>query len=267
MTIDSVPEIKHNDDEGYIPDKLQGMIEMKNVGFSYPIRPEVRVLDNLSIVCEPGKTIALVGSSGCGKSTTIALLERFYNPDDGEILIDGHNLHDYNLKSLRQFIGLVAQEPILFAASIEENIRYGRLDATHHEIVEAAKLANAYDFIMELPNKFETEVGEKGAQLSGGQKQRVAIARAILKNPRILLLDEATSALDSESEALVQEALDRLMAGRTSVVIAHRLSTIQNADRIYVLSKGHVVEYGTHQELLAKNQHYYQLATRQLGEP
>jgi len=206
-----------------------------------------------------------VGPSGSGKSTIIQLLERFYDPNNGEVLLDDVNIKDFDLKWYRRNIGLVSQEPILFSGTIEENIRLGKPGAPMEEIEQAAKMANAYDFIMAQPKGFKTKVGEKGTQLSGGQKQRVAIARAILKDPKILLLDEATSALDTESESLVQDALDKLMQGRTTIIIAHRLSTVRNADRICVMMKGKIVEQGTHEKLLEKNGVYANLVSKQLA--
>ncbi|KAG2680302.1 hypothetical protein I3760_11G094100 [Carya illinoinensis] len=232
-------------------DKLEGHIQFKNVSFSYPSRPDVLIFDKLCLNIPSGKILALVGGSGSGKSTVISLIERFYEPLSGEILLDGHDIRNLHLKWLRQQIGLVNQEPALFATSIRENILYGKDDATLEEITRAAKLSEALSFINNLPERFETQVGERGIQLSGGQKQRIAIARAILKNPSILLLDEATSALDAESEKSVQEALDRVMVGRTTVVVAHRLSTIRNADVIAVVQDGNIVETGNHEELIS----------------
>ncbi|XP_044861608.1 ATP-dependent translocase ABCB1-like [Mauremys mutica] len=249
--------------EGYRPDKLKGEIEFKNIHFSYPSRPDVKILKGLNLKVQSGKTIALVGSSGCGKSTAIQMLHRFYDPVQGEITLDGRNIRTLNIKWLREHIGLVSQEPILFAATIAENIHCGREDITDSEIKKAAKEANAFDFISRLPDKFNTMVGEKGAQLSGGQKQRIAIARALARNPRILLLDEATSALDTQSESSVQAALDKARAGRTTIVIAHRLSTIRTADIIAGFHNGVVVEQGTHNELLTQKGVYYSLVMQQ----
>ncbi|CAM2105500.1 unnamed protein product [Caretta caretta] len=249
--------------EGYRPDKLKGEIEFKNIHFSYPSRPDVKILNGLNLKVQSGKTIALVGSSGCGKSTAIQLLQRFYDPVQGEITLDGRDIRTLNVKWLREHIGLVSQEPILFATTIAENIRYGREGITDSEIEKAAKEANAFDFISRLPDKFNTMVGERGAQLSGGQKQRIAIARALARNPRILLLDEATSALDTQSESVVQAALDKARAGRTTIVIAHRLSTIQTADIIAGFHNGVVVEQGTHNELMTLKGDYYSLVMRQ----
>ncbi|XP_040989621.1 ABC transporter B family member 2-like [Juglans microcarpa x Juglans regia] len=231
--------------------RLEGHIHFKNVSFRYPSRQDVAIFNNLCLDIPPGKVLALVGGSGSGKSTVISLIERFYEPLSGEILLDGHDIRGLDLKWLRQQIGLVNQEPALFATTIRENILYGKDDATVEEITRAAKLSEALSFINNLPDRFETQVGERGIQLSGGQKQRIAISRAILKNPSILLLDEATSALDAESEKSVQEALDRVMVGRTTVVVAHRLSTIRNADVIAVVQEGEVIETGNHEELIS----------------
>ena len=229
---------------------LKGNVNLKNISFSYETRDDVEVLKGISLDVEAGQQIALVGSSGAGKSTVSALLLQFYKPNSGEILFDGKPAKEYNLSKLRNEMAIVPQEVILFGGTIKENIAYGRLNATENEIIEAAKGANAHDFIMSFPDGYETYVGDRGIQLSGGQKQRVAIARAILKNPSILILDEATSSLDSESELLVQEALEGLMKGRTSFVIAHRLSTIKNCDKIVVMDQGMIVESGTHDELV-----------------
>jgi ATP-binding cassette subfamily B (MDR/TAP) protein 1 len=231
--------------------------------FTYPTRSDVQVLNGLSLEIPAGKTVALVGQSGCGKSSTIQLIQRFYDPIDGKITLDGKDIKKLNVGWLRRQIGLVGQEPVLFTGSIAENIRHGKPDATLDEIINAAKASNAHEFIDLFPDKYDTQVGEKGAQMSGGQKQRIAIARAIIKNPSILLLDEATSALDSESEKIVQDALNNLMKGRTTVVVAHRLSTIKDADIIAVIDKGVVVEKGTHNELIEKGGHYFSLVKAQ----
>ncbi|KAL6979890.1 (ABC) transporter [Sarracenia purpurea var. burkii] len=232
--------------------KLEGHIILKDICFSYPSRPDVMILNKLSVDIPSGKIVALVGGSGSGKSTVISLIERFYEPLSGRILLDGTDIRELDLKWLRQQIGLVNQEPALFATTIRENILYGKEDGTIEDITHAAKLSEAITFINNLPDRFETQVGERGIQLSGGQKQRIAISRAIVKNPSILLLDEATSALDAESEKSVQEALDRVMVGRTTVVVAHRLSTIKNADIIAVVQSGKIVETGCHDELISK---------------
>tara|TARA_B110000908_G_scaffold102656_1_gene120955 strand:- start:2259 stop:4070 length:1812 start_codon:yes stop_codon:yes gene_type:complete len=232
------------------PLNLKGKVNFNNVSFSYETRDDVEVLRGISMDVKAGQQIALVGPSGSGKSTLSALLLQFYKPISGSILFDDKNANEYFLSELRNEMAIVPQEVILFGGTIKENIAYGNLNASEEEIIEAAKGANAHGFISEFPEGYETYVGDRGIQLSGGQKQRVAIARAILKNPSILILDEATSSLDSESELLVQEALDRLMKGRTSFVIAHRLSTIKNCDKILVLESGNIVESGTHEELV-----------------
>ncbi|WCJ34505.1 ABC transporter B family member 1 [Euphorbia peplus] len=252
--IDHKPAIDRNSETGLELDTITGLVELKNVDFSYPSRPDVPILNNFNLSVPAGKTIALVGSSGSGKSTVVSLIERFYDPNSGKVTLDGHDIKTLKLRWLRQQIGLVSQEPALFATTIKENILLGRPDADQVEIEEAARVANAHSFIVKLPDGFDTQVGERGVQLSGGQKQRIAIARAMLKNPAILLLDEATSALDSESEKLVQEALDRFMIGRTTLVIAHRLSTIRKADLVAVLQQGSVTEIGTHDELISKGE-------------
>ena len=228
---------------------IKGKVEFKDITFSY--KEGQPAIQHISLTAEPGQMIALVGPSGSGKSTIANLIPRFYDVDSGVISIDGHDIRQVTADSLREQIGLVPQETMLFSTSVMENIRYGRLDATDEEVVEAARAANAEEFIKELPEGYDTKLGERGLNLSGGQRQRLAIARAILKNPRVLILDEATSALDTESEKIVQDALDKLMVGRTSFVIAHRLSTIFNADQIFVVENGHLREHGTHEELLA----------------
>lgn len=244
---------------------LKGNVTFENVGFFYETRPDVQVLNELNLTVQSGQSIAIVGPSGAGKSTLSSLLLRFYNPTNGSVLFDGVNANQYDLQSLRSNMAIVPQDVILFAGTIRENIAYGNVDATDEEIFEAAKNANAFDFVNAFPEGFDTLVGDRGIQLSGGQKQRIAIARAVLKNPKILILDEATSSLDSESEQLVQEALDRLMEGRTTFVIAHRLSTIKNADKIIVLEKGKLVESGTHDELVKHGGVYANLSAIQLG--
>ncbi|TDE43184.1 ATP-binding cassette domain-containing protein [Flavobacterium rhamnosiphilum] len=231
--------------------KIKGNVTFKNVAFSYHSRKEIKVLKDVSFTANFGQKIAIVGPSGTGKSTIASLLLRFYTIDEGEILVDGKNIYDFDLENLRGNMSIVPQDVILFGGTIRENIAYGKPNATEEEIVTAAKQANAYNFVESFPEKFETIVGERGIKLSGGQRQRIAIARALLKNPSILILDEATSSLDSESEKLVQEALEILMEGRTSIIIAHRLSTIRSADQILVLDKGKITEQGTHQELIA----------------
>ncbi|KAG4091930.1 P-loop containing nucleoside triphosphate hydrolase protein [Neocallimastix lanati (nom. inval.)] len=242
---------------------IKGHIEFRNVHFTYPSRPDAEVLKGISFKCHPGQTIALVGASGSGKSTIIQLLERFYEKSDGEILIDGKKIEDYSTPWLRSQMGLVSQEPALFNTSIAENISISCPEKTSKEIEEAAKLANAHEFISKLSHGYQTLTGEKGLQLSGGQKQRICIARALIMNPKILLLDEATSALDNQSEKLVQAALDSVSKGRTTIVIAHRLSTVRNADCIIVMDKGTIVESGTHNELMAEKNIYYHLVKSQ----
>uniref|UniRef100_H2ZPB6 Bile salt export pump n=1 Tax=Ciona savignyi TaxID=51511 RepID=H2ZPB6_CIOSA len=256
---DRTPEIDVYSDKGASPAHCKGEITFKSVRFHYPTRPDLPVLKGLDITIKPGQTLALVGQSGCGKSTTVQLLERFYDADEGEVSIDGYDIKKLNIKWVRQQMGLVSQEPMLFNQSIKENILYGDCSRspTNEEVNEAAKNANIKTFIDELPDKFETSVGLKGGQLSGGQKQRIAIARALIRNPKILLLDEATSALDTESEKIVQEALDAARAGRTSIVVAHRLSTVKNADQIAVVDNGVVVEVGTHEQLIATKGAYF----------
>ena len=231
-------------------EKIKGTVSFNNVAFSYPSRKEVEVLKDVNFTAGFGQKIAIVGPSGAGKSTISSLLLRFYDITSGEILVDGKNIYDYDLENLRGNMSIVPQDVILFGGTIRENIAYGKPDATDDEIMLAAKQANALNFVEGFPEKFETLVGERGVKLSGGQRQRIAIARALLKNPSILILDEATSSLDSESEKLVQEALEVLMEGRTSIIIAHRLSTIRNADKILVLDNGRITEEGTHQELI-----------------
>jgi ATP-binding cassette subfamily B protein len=247
------------------PTQLAGAVALESVTFSYPSRPDVAVLRGLDLLLSPGQVVAVVGASGAGKSTIAALLSRFYDPQAGRLLLDGQDLRQLDPDWLREQVGVVSQEPILFATSIHENIRYGRLQATDAEVIAAAQAANAHDFISRFPEGYQTLVGERGVRLSGGQKQRVAIARALLKDPRILVLDEATSALDAESEALVQEALDRLMKGRTTLIIAHRLSTVMGADRVVVLDAGRVAEQGRHQELYAQDGIYRKLVERQFA--
>lgn len=236
---------------------IQGDISFRHVGFSYPTRPDVPVLKDISLDVRSGQKIALVGQSGSGKSTIVQLLLRFYKAQTGTILIDGKNIEDFPLHELRREIGIVPQDVILFGGTIFENIQYGNPAASPEEIREAARLSNSLEFIESFPDKFNTVVGERGIKLSGGQRQRIAIARAILKNPKILILDEATSSLDAESEKLVQEALENLMVGRTSVIVAHRLATIKDVDCIYVINKGKIAEQGTHTELINQKDGLY----------
>eukprot|EP01118_Nematostelium_gracile_P005827 TRINITY_DN1858_c0_g2_i1.p1 TRINITY_DN1858_c0_g2~~TRINITY_DN1858_c0_g2_i1.p1 ORF type:complete len:406 (+),score=109.47 TRINITY_DN1858_c0_g2_i1:543-1760(+) len=261
--VDSGTLVDAASDLGDKPKNVVGDISVENVVFSYPSRPGVIVSKSLSLKIPAGKVTALVGPSGCGKSSLIGMLQRFYLPNSGEIKLDGQNINTFNVKWWREQMGLVSQEPILFAGTIGTNIAYGKENATQEDIEEAAKAANAHNFITGFPAGYNTEVGERGVQLSGGQKQRIAIARAIIRNPKILLLDEATSALDTESEKIVQEALDSVQVGRTTIVIAHRLSTIKDADNIAVIDNGKVVEQGTHNQLMDLRGLYYALATRQ----
>jgi len=233
--------------------KISGKIEFKKIGFVYPNRPENDVLKDINLEINEGEKVAIVGQSGAGKSTIVSLLLRFYNVSSGSLVINNQNINDIDLTSLRESIAIVPQEVMLFGGTIKENILYGKPDASDNEVIEAAKNANAYEFILSFPEGFDTLVGERGVQLSGGQKQRVAIARAVLRNPKILILDEATSSLDSKSESLVQEALEKLMENRTSIIIAHRLSTIRNVDRIYVIENGSISEEGTY-DFLIKNE-------------
>ena len=243
---------------------MSAKVEFQNVHFSYPTRPEAEVLKGIDFKIEPGQMVALVGSSGSGKSTIASLLPRFYEPKIGSILLDNQNLSELKMSWLRDQVGIVSQEPILISSTIEQNIRYGKPNATDEEVTEAAKAANALEFINKFSEGFKTRVGEKGLQLSGGQKQRVAIARALLKNPKLLILDEATSNLDTASEHLVQEALARLMKGRTTLVIAHRLATVKDADVIFVMQEGRIIQTGKHDELARETQGlYYQLLQRQ----
>jgi ABC-type multidrug transport system fused ATPase/permease subunit len=231
---------------------LQGDITFESVFFSYPTRKDVTVLKGIDISIKPGEKIALVGQSGSGKSTIVQLLFKFYNPDQGKIVVDGKDIRDYNVSWYRNQLAVVPQEVLLFGGTILENIAYGNPKASFEEIKQAARLSNSLEFIESFPDGFHTIVGERGVKLSGGQRQRIAIARAILKNPKILILDEATSSLDAESEKLVQEALEYLMEGRTSIIVAHRLSTIRNTDKIYVIENGRIAESGTHNELIKK---------------
>jgi ABC-type multidrug transport system fused ATPase/permease subunit len=248
--LEEIPEKINTTQSAAVVEKIKGNVTFKNVAFHYPSRKEVKVLKDVSFTASFGQKIAIVGPSGAGKSTIASLLLRFYNVNEGEILIDEKNIYDYDLENLRGNMSIVPQDVILFGGTIRENIAYGKPNATEEEILIAAKQANAYNFIESFPEKFETIVGERGIKLSGGQRQRIAIARALLKNPSILILDEATSSLDSESEKLVQEALEILMEGRTSIIIAHRLSTIRSADQILVLDNGEITEQGTHTELI-----------------
>ena len=261
--IDEQPSIQDKEDAEELQ-TVEGKIELKGVTFSYD--GDELALDNIDLTAEQDQMIALVGHSGAGKSTLVNLIPRFYDPDQGGVYINGSNIKEFKIDSLRDKMGIVPQETMLFSGTIEDNILYGDLEASRTEVIEAAKAANAHGFITDFEAGYETEIGERGAGLSGGQKQRIAIARAILKDPEVLILDEATSSLDTESEALVQEALERLMADRTTFVIAHRLSTVLNADRIVVLEDGKIVERGTHEELLAAEGVYRDLYEIQLSD-
>ncbi|XP_076263944.1 multi drug resistance 50 [Rhynchophorus ferrugineus] len=262
--IDTLPIINLSKNNGEKPQHIKGHIKFQGVKFHYPSRKNVPILQGLNLEIIPGETVALVGSSGCGKSTVLQLIQRFYDPLNGKVFVDGKDLKDLDLSWYRNFIGVVSQEPVLFDTTIEENIRFGNREATKEQIVRASKMANAHGFIKNLPQGYDTLVGERGAQLSGGQKQRIAIARALVRNPSILLLDEATSALDTNSEAKVQVALDKASQNRTTIIVAHRLSTIRGANKIVVISQGKVVEQGTHDELMKLENHYYTLVTTQV---
>jgi len=261
--LDIEPEIKESPGAIEMP-RIEGYIKFENVSFSY--NEKELVLENINLDLKPGEKLALVGPSGVGKTTLVSLIPRFYDPILGKISIDKQDIKKVRLSTLREQIGIVPQETILFSGSIKDNIAYGRMKASDEEVVEAAKKANAHNFINSLPNGYETEVGERGVKLSGGERQRIAIARAILRDPRILILDEATSAVDTEAEVLIQEALEKLMKSRTTIIIAHRLSTIVNADRIVVLKGGKVGEAGSHEELMIKNGLYAKLYKTQFRE-
>jgi len=260
-TIDINVHIEEKEDAEVLAD-VKGKVNFKNVSFAYKEGEEV--LKDINLEVKPGEVVALVGPSGAGKTTLVDLIFRFYDPVQGTIYIDDRDIRDLKLASLREHIGIVPQENVLFSGTIRDNIAYGDLSATDEEIIAAAKAANAHDFIMDFPDQYDTIVGERGVGLSGGQRQRIAIARAILKDPKILILDEATSALDAESEALVQNALEKLMVNRTTFIIAHRLSTIKNADTIVVLDKGRIVEMGDHDSLMSKRGIYCKLYQGQI---
>ena len=262
--LDTAPAIDNPENPIFL-ENITGRIQFENVSFGY--RQEFEILHNISFDVRPGQTVALVGPSGAGKSTVIKLLHRFFDASQGSIRLDEHDIRSLDRKSFLSQIALVPQETLLFGGTVKENILYGKLDATDQELEDAAKKANAHDFIVDLENGYETIVGEKGAKLSGGERQRIAIARAILKNPKILVLDEATSSLDNCSEALIQEAVEKLMEGRTTFIVAHRLSTIHKADQIIVLEKGRVVETGQHEELMNNKNLYYNLYKLKMQGP
>ena len=241
--------------------EVKGHVQLCGVHFAYPSRKDVLVLQDVTLSLLPGEVVALVGPSGSGKSTLAALLLRLYDPTKGLMMLDGHDLRELSPEWLRQHVGIVAQEPLLFSCSVSENIRYGRTDATNEDVIAASTMANAHEFIMHTENGYQTNIGDRGIRLSGGQRQRLSIARAVFKNPAILILDEATSALDTESEKSVQDALENLMKGRTTLVIAHRLSTIKDADEILVMQDGEVVERGNHDELIEIDESIYKKLT------
>lgn len=261
--ISRTSEIDSSSEKGKKLYGFKGEIRFQNFHFNYPSRPDVRVLNGINLTAEPGQTIALVGQSGCGKSTLVQIIQRFYDAQKGQIFVDGIDIRDLNVGWLREQIGVVGQEPVLFNCSIAENIKLGNPSASIKDIEKAAIDANAHDFIMRLPQQYNTLVGERGSQLSGGQKQRIAIARALISNPKILLLDESTSALDLHSESIVQAALDKASVGRTTFIIAHRLSTVKNANKIIVIDNGEVKEVGTHSDLIASKGLYYMLIQTQ----
>ena len=259
--LDTPPSVASRKDAVDLPN-IRGQVEFRDVFFSYD--GEKNAINGISFTTKPGEMIGLVGHSGAGKSTLINLVTRFYDPNEGEILVDGHDCRDIELKSLRGQIGVVLQDPFLFEGSVADNIGYGKPDATRQEIIAAAKAANAHDFIVKFPDSYDTTVGERGVRVSGGERQRISIARAILKNPRILILDEATSSVDTETESRIQEALGRLIQGRTVFAIAHRLSTLKHSNRLVVLKEGQVDEIGTHEELIAKGGTYANLCEKQM---
>ena len=256
--LDRKPKIDTNPAVGLKLNQVEGSLKIRQAEFSYPTRRDVQILNRLNLSIKTGESIALVGESGCGKSTVIQLIQRLYDLDSGSLELQGTNIESLNLPYVRSKLGIVSQEPVLFDRSIAENIQYGDNEraVTMEEVIAAARKANIHEFVSALPEGYETRVGGKGSQLSGGQKQRVAIARVLVRNPRILLLDEATSALDTESEKVVQDALDKAQMGRTSITIAHRLSTIMNVDQIYVIEKGEIIECGRHEELIGQGGSY-----------
>jgi ABC-type multidrug transport system fused ATPase/permease subunit len=260
--LEKEPDIRDTPDAIAIG-RANGHVRFEGVSFDYPDR--VGTLQDISLDARPGQGVAIVGPTGAGKSTLVSLLPRFYDAAEGRVLIDGVDIRTFTLKSLRQQISIVLQEPLLFSSTVSDNIRYGRLDATMDEIVEAARQANAHDFIMSLPRQYATPLGERGAQLSGGERQRIAVARAFLKDAPILVLDEPTSSIDSRTEAVILDALDRLMVGRTTFLVAHRLSTLRNISKILVLNHGRIVESGTHRQLMARGGLYRQLYDIQAG--
>ena len=259
--LDRKPLIDTNPSVGLNLNQVEGNVKLSDAEFTYPTRKNVQILNRLNLSIKKGESIALVGESGCGKSTVIQLIQRFYDLNHGSIELEENNIESLNLPYVRSKLGIVSQEPVLFDRSIAENIQYGdnEREVSMEDVIAAARKANIHEFVAALPEGYNTRVGGKGAQLSGGQKQRVAIARALVRNPRILLLDEATSALDTESEKVVQDALDAAQVGRTSITIAHRLSTIKNADQIYIIEKGITTEHGTHDELLKEQGTYHRM--------
>lgn len=260
--LDRKPE--HPQDGTEAPETCKGLVEFKDITFAYPTRPEMEILKGVSFTLRPGEVTALVGPSGSGKSSCVGLLENFYPPQQGQVLLDGRPVQAYNHDYLHSRIALVGQEPVLFARSVQQNITYGLTEVPMEAVVQAATKANAHNFITSLTDGYDTGVGEKGTQLSGGQKQRVAIARALIRSPNVLVLDEATSALDAESEHIVQQALNKIMRQHTVLVIAHRLSTVERADNIIVIDRGSVVEQGPHSRLMASRGLYYKLVQRQV---
>jgi ATP-binding cassette subfamily B protein len=251
--------------EAYKPAVIEGRVEFRNVSFAYTSET-AQALSNIDVEVEPNQVVAIIGPTGSGKSSLISLIPRFYDTNAGSVLVDGHDVRSYDLTALRSQIGIVLQTSLLFSATIRENIAFGRPEASLDEVVTAAKAAQAHEFILEMPRGYETIVGERGITLSGGQRQRVAIARALLMNPRILILDDSTSSVDTQTERLIQQALDHLMEGRTTFVIAHRLSTVRRADLILVLEDGRIAERGKHQDLLDRNGLYRQIHDLQLRE-